>query len=147
VADFTCTPARPCVVCAEAGEGSDTCVAKAFAAGVEHGRDVERAHHMGAQAREYLDRIALKGFIPVEEAKAIFERDAAGVIHAELPLVDVVAELEAMRESNKRKGANVIRTAVPPLTPKPPRPCHTCGRLNCTPQNHAGWSPDDEGHG
>jgi hypothetical protein len=75
-------------------------------------------------------------------AAAYVDRIAVEALRAATPLVDVVAELEAMRESNKRAGANVIRTAVPP-----PRPCHTCGKPDCTPQNHAGWNPDDEGHG
>lgn len=31
------------------------------------------------------------------------------------------------------------------ITVVAPKTCYTCGKVGCTPQNHAGWHPDDDG--
>lgn len=62
--------------------------------------------------------------------------DASGKVHARFASADDARGwTETMSFTAARR--RIITAPV----------CRTCGKPNCTPQNHAGWSPDDEGYG
>jgi hypothetical protein len=58
--------------------------------------------------------------------------------------------LKGLCDCNRDHWEELVRQLLKKETPKVkapkvnPRPCFTCGKLGCMPQNHAGWDPRDE---